>query len=305
MERETNVGVGIASHLRPLLEFKSDVTSQNGEDGMIAEILKRIGIANKWCAEFGASNGTHDSNSYNLLANEGWSGVLIEADKTYFEKLAELYKDNTHAHCFNEFVSFEGEHSLDSIFGRTPMPQDPDLLSIDIDGNDYHIWESLKNYAPRLIVIEYNPTIPNDIEFVQPRDMSVFQGSSLLSLVNLGKEKGYELVAVNESNAFFVKRELYPLCKVEDNSIDILHTDHQFETRLFQLYDGTLKIAGFDRLLWHNIPIDEEKLQMLPSSKRIYPANIPQEGFIRELKYRVRKWPVYPLLVRVKRILKG
>jgi hypothetical protein len=289
--------------MRPLIEYKSDVTSQGGEDGIIAEIFRRIGATNKWCVEFGASNGMHDSNTYNLITNEGWSAVLIEADKTYFEKLQELYASNSKVFCFNEFVSFEGGHSLDSIFARTHIPKDFDLLSIDIDSTDYHIWKSLKEYAPRVVVIEYNPTIPNDVEFVQPQDPQVFQGSSLLSTTLLGKEKGYELVAVNETNAFFVREELFALCGVEDNSLEVLHSDATYQTKLFQLYDGTLVISGYDQLFWHKIPIDTEKLQVLPKHKRIYPANIPSGEFVRELKYRVRKWPIYPLLMKLKKLL--
>jgi hypothetical protein len=289
--------------MKPLLEYKKDVASQGGEDGILAELFNRIGTTNKWCVEFGASNGTHDSNSYNLVANGNWSAVLIEADKTYFEKLATLYEGRDDVFCLNEFIEFEGEHSLDVIFSRTPLPRDFDLLSVDIDGADYHVFESLKEYRPRVVVIEYNPTIPNEVEFVQPRDISVFEGSSLLSTIKLAKEKGYELVAVNDTNAFFVLRELFSLCGIEDNSIDTLHTDHSFETKLFQLYDGTLKIAGFDRLFWHNVPIDEKKLQVLPRSKRVYPAQIPKEGLIRTLKYHVRKWPIYPLLMHLKKLL--
>ncbi len=289
--------------MKSLVEYKSDVTSQGGEDGIIAEIFNRIGSTNKWCSEFGASNGIHDSNSYNLIVNLGWSGVLIEADLTYFEKLAALYKENGNVHCVNEFVDFEGEHSLDSIYSRTPIPKDFDLISIDIDGSDYHIWDSLKKYQPRVVVIEYNPTIPNEVEFVQPKNMKVFQGSGLRSLVSLGREKGYELIAVNDTNAFFVLRELFSLCGVEDNSLETLHTDTTYQTRLFQLYDGTLMISGYDRLFWHKVPIDAEKLQVLPKYKRVYPANIPSGEFLRELKYRVRKWPIYPLLMRLKKLL--
>jgi hypothetical protein len=289
--------------MRPLLEYRKDVTSQDGEDGIIAEIFNRVGTKNKWCAEFGALNGTHDSNTWTLLNNEGWSGVLIEADKTYFEKLQEVYRDNPRAHLINEFITYEGEHSLDTIFARTPAPRDFDLLSIDIDGADYHVWDSLAQYKPRVVVIEYNPTIPNHVEFVQPRDMAVFQCSSLLSTIELGKKKGYEPVAVNETNVFFVTRELYSLCGVEDNSIAALRPHNPFETKLFQLYDGTLMISGYKRLFWHNMQIDEEKLQVLPKRKRVYPARIASEGIIRSLKYHVRKLPVHPLLMKIKKLL--
>lgn len=287
-----------------LKTYGKSIASQHGEDGIIAEIFRRIGAKNKWCAEFGASNGTHDSNTWNLVTNEGWEAVLIEADRTYYKKLADLYKDNPRAHCFNEFVEYEGGHSLDAIFSRTDMPKDFDLLSIDIDGSDYHVWNSLTQYAPRLVVIEFNPTIPDEVAFVQPRDMKIFQGSSLLSTTLLAQQKGYELVEVNETNAFFVLRDLFPLCGIEDNAVATLHTDHSLETKLFQLYDGTLMISGNTNLVWHNMPIDMQKLQVLPQHRRKYPALISKEGAVRSLKYFVRKSPFYPLVRYVRRLLK-
>lgn len=290
--------------MKPLKEHGNKIKSEHGEDGILAELFRRIGIQHKWCVEFGALNGTHDSNTWNLIVNEGWSAVLIEADKTYFEKLRKTYREIPRAHCINEFVEYDGKHSLDAILSRTDIPQNFDLLSIDIDGGDYHVWNSLSQYRPRVVVIEFNPTIPNDIEFVQPRNPKIFQGSSLFSLVLLAKEKGYQLVEVNETNAFFVPGELFHLCGVEDNTLDTLRKDRSLETRLFQLYDGTLMLAGYDRLFWHKIPIDHEKLQVLPKEKRIYPARIPEAELIRILKYHVRKLPMYPFLMSVKKLFR-
>lgn len=286
-----------------LLEYRSNVTSSHGEDGIIAKIFETMGTDSKWCVELGALNGIHDSNVWNLIKNKEWSGVLIEADPTYFDKLVAQYTDRPTAHCIKDFVSFEGESSLDAIFGRTPMPLLFDVLSLDIDGNEYHIWESLVRYSPRLLVVEFNPSIPNDVLFVQSRDMNVYQGSSLSAFIALGKKKGYELVCANETNAFFVRTEDFHHFNISDNSIDAIRTDHQFETKLFQLYDGTLMIAGNNRLLWHNRVIDMRKLQVLPVHRRQYPARISPEPFIRGLKYVIRKMPFYPLVQRVRKLL--
>jgi hypothetical protein len=289
---------------KPLRESGSNVTSRAGEDGIIAEIYHRIGTTGKWCVEFGALNGTHDSNVWTLIVNEGWSGVLIEADRTYFEKLAETYRDIPRAHCLNTFISFDGEGRLDNVFAETPLPKAFDLLSIDIDGNDYHVWESLKEYRPRVVIVEFNPTIPNDIEFVQPRDMSVQQGSSLKSLTELAKKKGYELVATAGANAFFVDRPFVPLLGLDNLSIDTLHPDTEYYTRVFQLYDGTLKLAGYQELMWHKKPIDEAKIQALPSRARVYPAGLSSSTPVRSLKYFVRKSPLYPLVRMVRKMLR-
>ena len=284
-----------------LLAYRSNVTSSDGEDGIIEHIIEVIGAESKWCVELGALNGTHDSNTWNLIRNKGWSGVLIEADPTYFEKLQKEYEPDPGAVCVNAFVSFEGKQSLDAIFEQTPLPKEFDLFSLDVDGNEYHLWQSLAHYWPRAMVVEFNPSIPNSISFIQPRNMTVYQGSSLRALTDLAREKGYELVAANSVNAFFVLKELFPKFGIADNSLDALHADRSFETTIFQLYDGTLKIAGNTNLIWHRLPIDEEKLQVLSKRKRVYPAMISASSFIRACKYAVRKLPFYPFVQRLRK----
>ncbi|MEK7095348.1 MAG: hypothetical protein AAB917_01685 [Patescibacteria group bacterium] len=287
-----------------LLSYNHDITSEHGEDGVIEKIFEIIGEGSKWCVDLGALNGVHGSNVWHLVKERGWSGVLIEADQTYFERLQKEYIDHKNAHCLKAFISFEGENSLDKIFSRTPLPKTFDLFSLDIDGNEYHLWDSLTDYRPRVMVVEFNPTIPNEVTFIQPRDMKIFQGSSLRALVELAKRKGYELVVANEINAFFVLKELFPKFGIIDNSIETLHTDHQYETKLFQLYDGTLRIAGYDKLLWHKLPISIEKIQVLPPRRRHYPAKISEKDNVRKFKYWVRKFPLYPLVQRIRGLLK-
>src|SRR6185436_3102249 len=119
------------------------------------------------------------------------------------------YAGNERAICLQRFVTFDGDTRLDALLQTTPIPKDFDLLSVDIDGADYHVWESLTRYEPRVVIIEFNPTIPGHIEFVQPRDMTVNQGNSIRSLVKLGKQKGYELSCVTEYNAIFVRANLF------------------------------------------------------------------------------------------------
>lgn len=286
-----------------LLAYGSNVMSEHGEDGVLKRIFEIIGTGSRSCVELGALNGVHGSNVWQLIKKEGWGGVLIEADQTYFEKLQKEFAEMPSVECVNAFVSFEGLQSLDSIFTATSLPKEFDIFSLDIDGNEYHLWDSLHVYRPRVMLVEFNPTIPNDTVFIQPRDMKVFQGSSLRAFVELGKRKGYELVAANETNAFFVLKELFPKFGIIDNSIDVLHASHEYETKLFQLYDGTLKISGNKKLLWHNLPIDEEKLQVLPARKLKYPARISDSGLVRKFKYWVRTLPFYPLTQKIRKSL--
>lgn len=283
-----------------LFEYGRNITSEHGEDGILEHIFSIIGDGHKWCVELGALNGKHGSNVWSLIKNKRWAGVLIEADPTYFEVLQKEYA-GSNAVCVNRFVSFGGLDMLDRILAETKIPKRFDLLSLDIDGNDYHVWESLTRYASRVVVVEFNPSIPNDISFVQLRNMHVQQGSSLRAIVELGKKKGYELVVVTDTNAIFVLRELFPKLGFSGNSIDALRPTNRFETKLFQLYDGTLKIAGYKNLIWHRIPIDEEKLQVLPLWRRVYPAGTSASGFVRRVKYLVRKLPFYAFLQRIRK----
>ena len=92
----------------------------------------------------------------------------------------------------------------------------------------------------------------------------------MLATIELGKQKGYELIATTPLNAFFVVKELFDQFQIADNDIDAMHSPGKFEFKLFQLYDGTLVLTGCQRLLWANIPIKREDLQVLPPEKRIF-----------------------------------
>jgi len=279
---------------------RKNVMSQSGEDGVIGKIFDVIGETNKWCVEFGAGDGKLYSNTYNLLVNRGWSGVQIEADARKFEALTRTHQGNARVICLNASVSFEGADALENILRRTPVPKNIDLLSIDIDGNDYHIWDSLRRYNPRVVIVEFNHTIPPDIEFVQPKDMRVSQGSSVLSLTRLARGKGYELVSMTDLNALFVKEEYYRLFEIEDNSPSRLCKNRKCFTRLFQLHDGTLVLSGYNRLIWHDIEIGQEHLQIVPRFLRTYPPNF--NAFQRQA---VKAWKYGGVIGLVKHTIKN
>jgi hypothetical protein len=140
---------------------------------------------------------------------------------------------------------------------------------VDIDGNDYHVWNAMTKYQPKLISIEFNPTIPPEVFFVQPAAASISQGSSLAALVDLGNQKGYELISVIGVNAYFVDRKYYPLFQIKDNGIQSLWTKQDCVTYIFSGYDGQIFLSGCKKLPWHaGIPIRESKMQVLPAFLR-------------------------------------
>ena len=105
--------------------------------------------------------------------------------------------------------------NVERLFADAGVPESLDVLSIDVDGSDYWIWEALQTYRPRIVVIEYNSALPADTRLAQPRDHGEwdgtdYQGASLGAMVSLGALKGYRLVHTETSgvNAFFVRDEL-------------------------------------------------------------------------------------------------
>jgi hypothetical protein len=269
-----------------LRAFAKNYHSQAGEDGIIERILEVVGEGDRWCVEFGAWDGKHLSNTYHLIHRRGWSAVLIEGSLKRFWDLRSSFEANSNVVPIHRYVSFEGPDTLDAILAGTQIPHTFSILSIDIDGNDYHVWDALTTYTPRIVVIEFNPSIPNDIEFVQPRDLRVSQGSSLLSLVQLGRNKGYELVATTDWNAFFVREDLFSKFGMENNSLDRLRDDTKFQTKVFQLFDGTIMLTGCRQMLWHGATVSVDSLQAIPRPFRVYPARM---GRLRSAAWSVAK----------------
>lgn len=254
-----------------LKDYSKNKYSQFGEDGIIERVFDILPTKEEyWCVEFGAWDGKYLSNTYELIAHKGWKGTLIEGNSKKIPDLKNSYSDNENATLINKLVSYEGKDTLDNILKTTSTPSNFDLLSIDIDGNDYHVWESLQDYKPNLVIVEFNPSIPSDIEFIQEKNLNINHGNSLLSLVNLGKKKGYELIATTTVNGFFIRKELFDLFNIKDNSIAALWDTEISAPRIFQLYDGTLALSSKFELIWHRKLVDIFDLQILPKEQRSF-----------------------------------
>lgn len=177
----------------------------------------------------------------------------------------------------NAFVGFNENDSLDALLKGTPVPRDVDLLSIDIDGNDYHAWAAVRELRPRLVIIEHNPTIANAVHFVQPKDPHCTQGASAAALVELGQSKAYELICATTHNLLFVDRQYYPLFHIPDNCLEVMRDDSRCP-HIFVGYDGHVFLVHGDEkggfgLEWHVIELKESKVQVLPKWLQKYPHN--------------------------------
>lgn len=221
-----------------LSDYGSRTYSQYGEDGIIARIFEVIGTTSRVCVEVGAWDGFHLSNVANLWT-KGWKGVLIECDAARFQEL----ERNTKGHkciCVNAAVTAAGDSTIEAILGRTGTTA-VDLLSIDVDGDDYYLFESLRRFRPRVVIVEYNPTIPAHVDlFAAPGN---YFGCSVAALERLAAERRYRLVSVTDTNAFFVVEEEFPKFAEYDTERDALRIDRHL-TYLITSFAGDYVLHG-------------------------------------------------------------
>lgn len=169
---------------------------------MLAELLSRLDVSRGWCAELGAWDGKHLSNTWRLWHEKGWSAVLVEGDAERADALLASTSERAGVHVIEAYARAATDESLDSLFARTPLPQRFEVLSIDVDGDDYHLWADLQAYQPLVVVVEHNVSFPPEVEFVQ--EPGGYAGSSARALVNLAEKKGYQLVGLTQANLLFV-----------------------------------------------------------------------------------------------------
>lgn len=247
-----------------LLEHRRNVTSENGEDGILEHIFKKLGVTNGFCVDIGATDGKKWSNSWNVIVNHSWRGLLIESDKENFAQLITNYKDNNRVQCVLTKVR---SHSLEGLLSAHKVPKKFDLLTMDIEGNEYHLFAALKHYQPSVVVIDFNPSIGNDIRFVQKNSDRAHYGASLVSLTELATKKGYSLAAVTDWNAIFVRKDIFPLLNMPASTIDEMYYP-PFEMRMFQSLDGCMHLPWCHTLVRQDYTIEWEDFQVLPQQLR-------------------------------------
>lgn len=197
-------------------EFK--VTSQWGEDGILQHILRNLRVQpRKVFVEFGVQDFT-ESNCRFLLTNCGWSGLVIDGSENnvnYIRQDPIYWRHNLKAVC-----SFITRENINDILTNAGLSGEIGLLSVDIDGVDYWVWEAITAVTPAIVVAEYNAlfgaeravTVPYDLAFVrsEKHHSNLYYGASLAALTSLARRKGLALVGTNTAgnNAFFVRQEL-------------------------------------------------------------------------------------------------
>ena len=227
------------------------IYSQNGEDGILDFIFSKIGTTNKFSVEFGVGNG-FECNTVYLLEKKGWTGLMMDygADQDIqwkgVLKKAWSNKNIGFSKNIKKYVNFSKKiikrkersihytldikneritaENIENLFQKYQVPENFDLLSIDIDYNDFWVWKAISKFHPRVLVIEFNSSVPPTESKVVPYDPDAqwdgtnYFGASLLALKNLSLEKNYTLLGCDSNgvNAFFCKSDLVKNFKIKD-----------------------------------------------------------------------------------------
>ena len=202
------------SEPKRLHRFEHQVFSQNGEDGVISEIFRRIGVTDSFFVEIGVGDGLENCTTYFL--SQGWKGRWVDGDGSAIDKIKKNFWQPLAKGDLAVRQALVSAENIAGILSELKVPAEFDLLSLDIDRNTYFVWQALKHLRPRVVVIEYNSTYPPEVEWTVEYNPALiyngtaYMGANLKALERLGAELGYALVGCELSgiNAFFVRRDL-------------------------------------------------------------------------------------------------
>lgn len=210
------MGGGI-DNIRSICDVEFKVHSQWGEDGIIQWLIRQIPIQNETFIEFGVED-YKESNTRFLLEENNWSGMIIDGSKQNMDSVKrETLYWRYDLKAIDAFVTRE---NINELLMRSGFDKDLGLLSIDIDGNDYWVWEKINVMEPRIVICEYNPifgpdravSVPYRADFYRTKAhySNLFFGCSLKALMMLAERKGYTFIGTNSNacNAFFVRNDL-------------------------------------------------------------------------------------------------
>lgn len=202
--------------VKSLKEVEMKVFSQMGEDGIIQYLINNIDVSCKKFIEFGVEDYS-ESNTRYLLMNDNWEGLVLDSSENNINRL--YNQDYAWKHSLTAKHAFITRENINQLISENGFNGNIGLLSIDVDGNDYWIWDAITGINPDIVICEYNSvfgnnrpiTIPYNADFslTQYHFSNLYFGASLPALYELGLKKGYVFVGSNSagSNAFFVNKE--------------------------------------------------------------------------------------------------
>ena len=238
-----------------LSDYEWKIFSQWGEDGIIQFLIREVKIKNRTFVEFGVED-FFESNCRYLLMSSDWQGFVIDGSSKNILRLKNSYF--YWKHDLQSLAAFVDKENINKLLSQSNFDRDLGILSIDLDGNDYHILKTINVFEPRIIISEFNPyfgtnraiSVPYDPEFyrIDKHYSGLYFGASIKAIKHLLEEKGYTLVGtgITGGNAYFVRNDLMTekLSKLAKNSLNF--NGHCRESRDI---DGNLNfLRGEDRL---------------------------------------------------------
>ena len=252
-----------------LKKFEKNIYSQFGQDGVLENILSRIGpLENINCLEVGGWDGVLLSNTCNLVRKFNSNCIFIESNKKKYNQLLENHKlkiAQKKVFPFNSILDSK-KNSVSYFLKKAGFDQ-LDFLSIDVDGMDYFIFRDL-DISPKVILIEFNPTFHPDVSFIQPEDPKVNIGCSSTAIAKLALKKGYSIVHYFESDLLLVKNELIGLLNLQ--RIPYQNITSNFFSYIGFGYNAEIFSIGYGSNFgpicpWEpNIKISPRRFQVLP-----------------------------------------
>lgn len=231
--------------LRRLEPYGYKCYSQHDEDGMLAEVFRRLGEQlPKIFVEFGVGDGL-ENNSL-LLLKKQWSGLWIEGSNNNAALIRKYFSEQILSGQLHFEHQFIDRDNINILIGNH-FTGEIGMLCIDIDGNDYYVWENIDVVQPWVVVIEYNAKFPPPMKWSinYNKDhiwtLTDYQGASLAAMVELGKRKGYQLVGcnLNGTNAIFVKKDkLGDAFLVSDDLNEYYHPPRYYLTDGYRMMCG-------------------------------------------------------------------
>ena len=209
----------VSASARTAAEAEFSVFSQGGEDGIIHWLTTLVPIDRQVFVEFGVEDYS-EANTRFLLAHRNWSGTIFDSSQANIEAVRR--HDIYWRHDLQAAAAFITRENINGLLQRHGVEGDIGLLSIDVDGNDYWIWQAMDVISPRIVAIEYNSrlgplravSMPYQADFARAsaHHSMLYYGASLRALWKLGRQKGYDLVCCNTAgnNAFFVRTDVIP-----------------------------------------------------------------------------------------------
>lgn len=240
---------------RDLRDYEFKVFSQWGEDGILQRLIKVVDIKNRTFIEFGVED-FFESNCRYLLMKDNWSGLVIDGSSSNMNRLKGSYFFwKHHLLAVDAFITRD---NINELLARSGFNEDLGILSVDLDGNDYHVLEKITFFRPRILICEYNSvfgsnrkiSVPYDENFVRTNKhySNLYWGASLAAMTHLANKRGYSLVGTNtaSNNAFYVRNDLL------NDKLEVLSVEQAYSTSLYRESrdpEGRLTFVGAeDRL---------------------------------------------------------